>query len=200
MSNDAGGVSASNVGLGFRPVLDACCGSRMFWFDRKDPRAVYVDKRRETHTLPDISSAGGSRELVIDPDHQADFTALPFADNTFALVVFDPPHFERNGATGWVGLKYGTLKGDWREMLRGGFAECFRVLRPEGVLIFKWCADEIPVSQILALTPERPLFGHKSGKQQKTHWVTFMKPNARLHPEQPAAGCDRVRADVGGAS
>lgn len=86
---------------------------------------------------------------------------------------------ERNGATGWVGLKYGTLKGDWQTMLREGFAECFRVLRPEGVLIFKWCEDEIPVSRILALTPERPLFGHRSGKQQKTHWVTFMKtPNA----------------------
>lgn len=164
-------------GLGFPPVLDACCGSRMFWFDRKDSRATFVDKRRERHTLPDVSSKGGSRELVIDPDHLADFTDLPFPDNTFALVVFDPPHLERNGATGWVGLKYGTLKGDWREELRRGFAECFRVLRPEGVLIFKWCEDEIPVSQILALTPERPLFGHRSGKQQKTHWVTFMKPN-----------------------
>ena len=118
--------------------------------------------------------------LTIEADHQADFTDLPFPDNTFALVVFDPPHFERNGATGWVGLKYGTLKGDWREELRRGFAECFRVLRPEGVLIFKWCEDEIPVSQILALTPERPLFAHRSGKQQKTHWVTFMKPNAPL--------------------
>jgi SAM-dependent methyltransferase len=156
-------------------VLDACCGSRMFWFDRKDQRATFVDKRRERHTLPDVSSKGGSRELVIDPDHLADFTDLPFPDNTFALVVFDPPHFERNGATGWVGLKYGTLKGDWQEMLRGGFAECFRVLRPDGVLIFKWCEDEIPVSRILALTPEKPLFGHKSGKQQKTHWITFMK-------------------------
>ena len=161
--------------LGFPPVLDACCGSRMFWFDRKDQRATFVDKRRERHTLPDISSKGGSRELVIDPDHLADFTDLPFPDNTFALVVFDPPHFERNGATGWVGLKYGTLKGNWREELRRGFAECFRVLRPEGVLIFKWCEDEIPVSQILALTTERPLFGHRSGKQQKTHWIAFLK-------------------------
>jgi len=52
----------------FPPVLDACCGSRMFWFDRKDARATFVDKRRERHTLPDISSKGGSRELVIDPD------------------------------------------------------------------------------------------------------------------------------------
>lgn len=173
-----GAESVSTAGLGFMPpVLDACCGSRMFWFDRKDSRATFVDKRRERHTLPDVSSKGGSRELVIDPDHLADFTDLPFPDDTFALVVFDPPHFERNGATGWVGLKYGTLKGDWHTMLRDGFAECFRVLRPEGVLIFKWCEDEIPVSQILALTPERPLFGHRSGKQQKTHWIAFMKPN-----------------------
>lgn len=149
----------------------------MFWFDRHDARAVFVDKRRERHTLPDVSSAGGSRELVIDPDIQADFTALPFPDESFALVVFDPPHFERNGARSWVGLKYGTLKGDWRDMLRRGFAECFRVLRPQGVLVFKWCADEIAVSEILALTPERPLFGHKSGKNAKTHWIVFMRQN-----------------------
>ncbi len=80
------------------------------------------------------------------------------------------------GARSWVGLKYGTLAGDWMEMLRAGFAECFRVLRPEGTLIFKWCANEIPVSRILALTPERPLFGHKSGKNSKTHWIAFLKP------------------------
>jgi hypothetical protein len=28
----------------------------------------------------------------------------------------------------------------------------------------------------LELTPERPLFGHKSGKLSKTHWVCFLKP------------------------
>lgn len=42
-------------------VLDVCCGSRMFWFDRQDSRAIYADKRRETHVLPDVSSRGGSR-------------------------------------------------------------------------------------------------------------------------------------------
>ena len=71
MSNNQGGVSAMSAELGFPPVLDACCGSRMFWFDRKDERATFVDRRRERHTLPDISSKGGSRELVIDPDHLA---------------------------------------------------------------------------------------------------------------------------------
>ena len=51
-------------------VLDACCGSRMFWFDPKDERAVFIDKRRETHDLKDSSSKGGVRSLVIDPDNR----------------------------------------------------------------------------------------------------------------------------------
>jgi len=158
----------------------------MFWFDKRDPRGLFVDKRRESHTLTDISSKGGIRELVVDPDLQCDFTALPFPDASFPLVVFDPPHLERNGSSGWVGLKYGTLKGDWRETIRSGFSECFRVLKPDGTLVFKWCADEIPVSQILALTPERPLFGHKSGKRQQTHWITFLKQNDKVELPPPS--------------
>lgn len=156
-------------------VLDACCGSRMFWFDRQNPDAVFMDKRRESHSLTDSSSRGGSRSLVIDPDIQADFTALPFADEQFACVVFDPPHLVRAGKRGWLAKKYGKLKGDWREELRKGFVECFRVLKPDGTLIFKWNEHEIPVSQILTLTPERPLFGNRCGRTAKSHWIVFLK-------------------------
>jgi SAM-dependent methyltransferase len=163
------------VGVGGASVLDACCGSRMFWFDRADARAVFVDKRRETHELPDISSAGGSRSLIIEPDMQADFTDLPFADESFALVVFDPPHLVRNGKKGWLAKKYGKLEGDWREELRRGFAECFRVLRPLGTLVFKWNEHEVPVSQVLALTPEKPLIGNRCGKTAKSHWIVYLK-------------------------
>lgn len=148
----------------------------MFWFDRSDPRAIFVDNRSEEHTLPDISSAGGSRSLVVSPDVLADFTALPFPDNGFTLVVFDPPHLIRNGKKGWLAKKYGKLGVDWRDDLRKGFAECFRVLKPEGTLIFKWNEHEIPVSQVLALTPEKPLFGNRCGKTAKSHWVVFLKP------------------------
>lgn len=158
-----------------KQVLDACCGSRMFWFDRGNPAAVFVGKRRETHVLPDVSSAGGSRTLNIAPDILADFTALPFPDNQFALVVFDPPHLVRNGKKGWMAKKYGKLEGDWKEELRTGFSECFRVLKPEGTLIFKWNEHEVPVSQILALTPVVPLFGNRCGKTAKSHWIVFMK-------------------------
>lgn len=113
-------------------ILDMCCGSRMFWFDKEDKRAVFSDIRAEQHELCD------GRQLVISPDLIADFRALPFADNTFPVVVFDPPHLERVGDNAWMRKKYGRLnKETWRDDLRDGFAEAFRVLRPHGVLIFK---------------------------------------------------------------
>lgn len=150
----------------------------MFWFNPADPRAVFVDKRREEHMLKDSSSKSGERVLRVNPDVVGDFTALPFRDESFFLVVFDPPHLVKNGKTGWLAKKYGKLEGDWREDLRKGFAECFRVLKPNGTLVFKWNEQDVPVSQLLALTPERPLFGNRSGKRSQSHWIVFMKPEA----------------------
>jgi SAM-dependent methyltransferase len=157
------------------PVLDACCGSRMFWFNRNDPRVTFMDKRSEQHTLKDSSSKGGSRTLIIDPDIQADFTALPFADGSFSLVVFDPPHLVKNGATGWLAKKYGKLEGDWQQEIADGFKECFRVLTDNGVLVFKWNETDIPVSKILACTKASPLFGNRCGKSSQSHWIVFIK-------------------------
>lgn len=157
------------------PVLDACCGSKMFWFDRDDNRALFQDKRRETHTLVDSSSKGGSRELVVDPQIIGDFTNMVFDDGSFSLVVFDPPHFIRNGSKGWIAKKYGTLTEDWREDLKSGFSECFRVLKTDGVLVFKWNEDEVSVTEILKLTDQKPLFGSKYGKHYKSHWIVFIK-------------------------
>ena len=164
-------------------VVDVCCGSRMFWFDRKDPRAIFADNRRETHVLPDASSKNGSRILEVNPDIIADFTHLPWPDNQIAMVVFDPPHLVHAGKKGWQAKKYGKLEGDWKEMLRLGFAECFRVLRSEGTLIFKWSEYDVPVSQILALTPERPLVGQRCGKAAKTHWIVFLKSKVGCNHE-----------------
>lgn len=155
-------------------VIDMCCGSRMFWFDRQNPDVLFCDKRRENHVLKDSSSVSGSRTLIIDPDIQADFTDLPFADNSFSLVVFDPPHLIRLGANSWLAKKYGKLGADWREELKAGFSEGFRILKPDGVLIFKWNERDIPVSQVLALTPQKPLIGNRCGKTSQSHWIVFM--------------------------
>ena len=157
-------------------VLDPCCGSRMFWFNRQDERAVFGDIRSESLTVKDKTVVnGGERTITVSPDQIMDFRALPFDDGQFRLVVFDPPHLVKAGE-GWLKAKYGKLdESTWRDDLRAGFAECFRVLAPHGVLIFKWAETQIKVSEILALTPERPLFGHPSGKRAATHWITFMK-------------------------
>lgn len=154
---------------GYPPVLDACCGSRMFWFDRNNPLAMFVDKREEEHILCD------GRGLKIAPDKVADFTNLPFPDETFYLVVFDPPHLTSLGANSWMAKKYGRLFGDWKTDLRAGFEECFRVLKLNGTLIFKWNESDVKLNDVLELTPVKPLFGHTTGRQAKTIWVTFMK-------------------------
>jgi hypothetical protein len=72
-------VESEGVGGVLPPILDACCGSRMFWFDRSDARALYMDKREEQHVLCD------GRELKIAPDVVADFTEMPFP-NEVVLV------------------------------------------------------------------------------------------------------------------
>ena len=150
-------------------ILDACCGSRMFWFDKSNPNVLFADIRDESHTLCD------GRDLNINPDIQMDFRAMPFADDTFKMVVFDPPHLKNLGKNSWMGKKYGILDPNWKQDLKKGFDESMRVLQPFGTLIFKWNEDQILVSTLLHIFDYEPLFGHKSGKQAKTHWIAFMK-------------------------
>ena len=152
-----------------KSILDACCGSKMFWFDKSNPAVLFADIRSEEHILCD------GRKLKIEPDLQMDFRNMPFEDNTFKMVIFDPPHLKNLGQQSWMGLKYGILNKSWKEDIKQGFDECLRVLEPYGTLIFKWNEDQIKVSEIINATGQQPLIGHKSGKSAKTHWLTFMK-------------------------
>ena len=153
-----------------KKILDVCCGSKMFWFNKNNPNVEYCDNR----TVP-RHEFYPNRYIEISPDTVCDFTALPFNDEQFYLVVFDPPHLIHVGEKAWLKLKYGRLEGDWKQMLHEGFKECFRVLKTNGVLVFKWSEVDIPLKEILKLCPISPLFGHRSGKNNKTHWVCFMK-------------------------
>ena len=49
------------------------------------------------------------------------------------------------------------------------------MLRPGGTLIFKWNEYQIPVREVLAAIEQMPLFGHRSGRASKTHWMVFMR-------------------------
>jgi len=154
-----------------KKVLDVCCGVKGMWFDKKDARALFIDKRREEHHNSYLSF---NSNLIIDPDVLGDFTDIKQDDNSFWHVVFDPPHIKRN-KLGEITKRYGNLENGWQDMIRQGFKECFRVLKPNGTLIFKWSEVQFPIKDILKLTDQKPLYGHKSGKKMNTHWVCFIK-------------------------
>jgi len=158
-------------------ILDACCGTRAMWFDKHHPDVIFGDCRCEHITVTDRSHGrtNGTRILRIEPDVLLDFRALPYPDSAFKLVAFDPPHLARAGNASWLAAKYGRLSANWRDDIRQGFAECFRVLDTDGVLIFKWNETQIRLRDVLELTPHQPLFGHPSGRKGLTHWLVFMK-------------------------
>ncbi len=153
----------------YPPVLDVTCGGRMMWFDHNNPLCLFLDNRSFETTLSD------GREFMVKPDIIADFRNLPFPDNTFRLVVFDPPHLRYASDNSWLYTKYGRLHNKWQEDMCKGVNECMRVLMDYGVLIFKWSEIQIPVRKVLAAIGRKPLFGHISGKSSKTHWMTFIK-------------------------
>lgn len=152
-------------------ILDPCCGSRMMWFDKENPNVLFGDIREETHVLCD------GRTLSISPDQQLDFRVLPFPDESFYLVAFDPPHLNKLGSGSWMAKKYGVLFPSWQDDINKGFKECIRVLKPNGTLVFKWNEHQISLQQVLEVIDFKPLFGHTSGRHGKTKWLTFMKIN-----------------------
>lgn len=154
-------------------ILDCCCGSRMFWFDKNNPAVLFADIREVATKLCD------SRELVIKPDIVADFRNMPFDDSVFKMVVFDPPHLHKLGQHSWMAQKYGVLLPTWETDIKAGFEECMRVLQPFGTLIFKWNEEQISTSKVLQIIGIEPLFGHPSGKHGRTKWMAFMKGVSR---------------------
>ena len=158
-----------------KKILDVTCGARSIWFNKNHPSAIYFDRRDEEYEET-FGATQKTRHTIIHPDVIGDFKDLPFEDNTFSLVVFDPPH--RYGLKdSWFLKRYGTYDNE-KEMLDNivrGFSECMRVLKHDGVLVFKWSEVQIPTPVIIKAIGQTPLFGHHSGKKSNTNWLCFMK-------------------------
>ena len=154
----------------YPPILDATCGGRMMWFNKKNPNALYIDHRElsETHLCD-------GRTFAVSPDIIADFRELPFPDDTFHLVVFDPPHLINVNDTAYMAIKFERLTDDWKEVIRDGFNECMRVLCDYGTLVLKWSEVQISTRDVITAIGKEPLFGHISGRKMNTHWMCFMK-------------------------
>ena len=148
-------------------ILDATAGFRMMWFNKHHPNCIYLDRRPEC-----------------EPDIVGDFRDLKqFPDETFKLIVFDPPHSVHNIDGSHLQRDYGWLKPEtWQSDLQRGFKECWRVLKFYGILIFKWGETDKSFKEVISLFPIKPLFLQKSAgsisrksKPCSTFWFCFMK-------------------------
>ena len=156
-------------------ILDACCGPRFMWFDKKHPNTLYIDNRKEEKGF-----VKARPNCEINPDLIADFRDLPFPNKSFKLIVWDPPHIFRKcfHPKHDITKKYGILnKETWKDDYIRGFRALWRVLEDHGILIFKLNNNSVPFSSVLKLFPINPLFGNRvsNNKNSSTKWFTFMK-------------------------
>lgn len=84
---------------------------------------------------------------IIEGVTQADCCNLPLGDNSLQSLVFDPPFIGGSIGTGKMGIikeRFGIYKNIptlW-DMYRNALREFHRVLKPNGVLVFK-CQDSV---------------------------------------------------------
>ena len=149
-----------------KPILDVCCGGKMFYFDKNNDSVLFCDKRQFKTKIDE-------KFFSVKPDMLIDFKFLPFKDESFHLVIFDPPHIIRGSEKSFMVQKYGLLPKNYKEELAKGFKECMRVLKTNGTLIFKWSESQIKLNEIIKCFNKEPLIAQKTSKT--SHFCVFFK-------------------------
>ncbi|TLD83932.1 SAM-dependent methyltransferase [Helicobacter sp. MIT 11-5569] len=140
-------------------ILDVCCGFKQFYADKNNPNVLFCDLRAE-----------------VNPNLILDFTnKLPFEDESFYLVIFDPPHIAPNR-----GSEKSIMVQNMGSLAKG-FNECMRVLKPNGTLIFKWSEAHISLKSILECFDKEPLLMQKSSRT--SHFCVFYKESVKIDTE-----------------
>ena len=165
-------------------ILDATAGSRGIWFQKNLPFVTFMDKRNGKFVF--YPNPKTKRTFDIKPDVVADWTkTIPFDDNYFDMVLFDPPHLvvskkPKNDFKMHIQYSY-LIKDNWQHTIRKGFNELFRVLKPMGILILKWCATDIKIMEVIKLSPYKPMFSNMSLEHnpcsRDNYMVVFCKYN-----------------------
>lgn len=140
---------------------------------------LWIDKRKEDEGFV---GDGQHPNVKVEPDKVDDFRNLELPDESFHLIVFDPPHKTSHDGmerlTGAIDKKYGALQAEtWQSDLKKGFEELLIVLKPGGTLVFKWADNHISFQDVLKQIPKDPMFGTLTKKTGKTEnrWFVFYK-------------------------
>ncbi len=162
-----------------KPILDATAGNRALWPAKNPPNVVFMDK--------EIG-------LAMAPDLFATWQKLPFRDDVFSLVFFDPPHSKfglnsihmnplghvaKNGGTWWSSLETG-----WFGVFYKAQNEFSRV---SDILCFKWNTTSHSLEKVLMVFKawvETHRKNHSSNMKRgasETWWVTFTKNKTSIN-------------------
>lgn len=144
-----------------KPILDPMCGARMFYFDKDNKNVLFCDIRNETYWTRQY------KKVELRPDIVMDAKNMNFPDNTFHLVILDPPHLINFGKTSDMAKSYGVLEKEWHADMKAIFDEAWRVLKPCGTLIFKWSDKDVSLRELLYVLEREPLFGDKKPAANK---------------------------------
>jgi hypothetical protein len=143
----------------------------MMWKNKNPPNTVFMDKNPWTPRPPDVVAV---------------WEKLPFRDNIFETIIFDPPH--KLGRTTGRGMwatptnpsYYGIdiSKRDFRTGVYHGTREFLRVAKR---LCFKWNDIELTLERVLSLFPKDWKEVHRKvirkGLKTRTlsYWITFVQ-------------------------
>lgn len=162
------------VHLNGKVLADLCSGHRSIWWDKEHPDCIYMDIREEEPGTIKLQP-----NWCVKPDVIGDYRDMFFLDETFHLIVWDIPHI-LEATSGIMLKKYGKLGSQWRKDCTDGFKEVWRVLKPHGVLLFKYNDLSIAIPEMLSCFFETPLVGTRTKKSvgndgTGTYWFAFIK-------------------------
>lgn len=174
-------------------ILDVTAGNRTMWTLKDHQDIIYIDMERE---------------LINPPTFLCDSRHLPFRDNTFDTVFFDPPHMWGVYSRTWSKPNleqqqeilpdkkypdpyYGIDKYGTKTQLIGYVVytvkELYRVLKPDGLLWFKWNDCSVSLRSMLTLFAEWDeilrIKEHKLRNlpsKSDTYWVAMIHKKIRV--------------------
>ena len=160
-------------------ILDATAGNRAMWKNKNPPNVIFMDK--------EIG-------LAIPPNVFAIWQNLPFRDDVFETILFDPPHDRFSPSSvhmnpqGWHnprveggrkigGTFWGSLSSSWAGEFIRASKEFHRIAIR---LCFKWNDSRYPLERPLSFFEEwipiqiKEHFSKRRRGKTNTYWVTMI--------------------------
>ena len=154
-------------------VLDATAGNRMMWPNKNPPNIIFMDKEIDLRIPPDIICV---------------WEYLPFRDEVFFNVIFDPPHMRLGRTSRYRDPKGVTSHGTWwgfvknkPDLIRSTMKAQKEFSRVSTRLSFKWNETHYKLYEILkcfmdwVLVDKREYVSNKKHGKSKTWWLRFIK-------------------------